>query len=185
MQHEPLPNRNRWLPLSALLLAGLLALPTLGAAQSHDFTIGVMGGFGGASDADPDTGIDDTGFQLLFSYKREIDLLFSARLGQLDLEADGAGDLFDSELTYLTLNGEYLASSDHYQSGLFLGLGLYRIEGDVFVPDEESFGLNIGASGDFRLTDHFSLLVEVSAHYADLDLARFFVMGHVGVGFHF
>lgn len=157
-------------------------IPAAGSAQ--DFTIGLMGGIGGATDAEPDTGFDNTGFQLLFAMETDLSTRFSARLGQLDLDSSD-NDFFQADLSYLTLSGEYMQAADYYESGLFVGLGYYQIDGNLFTPDDDSLGLNVGASGDFRITDRFSVLAEFSIHYADLEIAQFFAMAHIGVGFRF
>ena len=55
-------------------------------------------------------------------------------------------------------------------------------------PDEPIYiaaGIGILETGDFRINDRWSVLVEFSGHYADMDYAQIFVMGHIGVGFHF
>lgn len=184
MLHQALSTRRPWIAPLALLL-GLLTLPGASQAQDRGFMVGAFVNYGGATDADPDTSLDDTGFQLLVSYERDIDNRFSVRLGQMSFDADEGGGLFDADLTYVALSGEYMISAGHYESGLFMGLGVYSIDGDVLVSDEDAFGLHLGASGDFRLTNRFSLLADISVHYADLDFARFFAMVNVGVGFKF
>ena len=184
MQHQAMPNRRPWIPLLALLL-GLIALPGTSQAENQGLLVGAFITYGGATDADPDSKLDETGFQLLFSYERDIDQRFSVRLGQMSLDSDVGGPLFDADLTYIALSGEYMLSAGHYESGLFLGLGAYSIDGDFLVPDEDALGLHLGASGDFRLTNHFSVLADFSVHYADLDFAHFFVMANLGVGFKF
>jgi hypothetical protein len=40
-------------------------------------------------------------------------------------------------------------------------------------------------TGDFRLTDRFSIVIELSGHYTDLDAADLLAMGHAGVAFRF
>jgi len=166
-----------------VVAAALLSFPATGAAQGT-FMVGLMGTLGGAADADPDTGLTNVGWQALFTMETQIATRFDVRVGQLPLDGGDSG-LFDSDLTYVTLAGEYTFPAEFYESGLYLGLGYYDLAGDVLVADDSSLGLNIGATGDFHLTDRFSLLVEFSGHYADLGHAQFFFMGQVGVGFHF
>ena len=91
----------------------------------------------------------------------------------------------DSELTYLTLAGDYSLSAGYYQSSLFLGVGYYGIDGQNTYEDDTALGLNVGTTGDFRINDRWSVLIEFSGHYADLDYAQFFIMGHAGLAFHF
>ena len=169
----------------------LLALPGLAHAQVLDnYTISLAGGLGGAFDADPDPGLSNTTIQLGFSLALDTTSLFVARLGQLDLDdPQGFGGLADAELTYVTLGGEYRLRRSLYDSGIFLGLGGYRLEGTRFATGEgdeqTALGLVLGVTADFPITRRFSILSELSGHYADLDEAQFFGMLHVGVAFHF
>lgn len=182
--------------LVMLLLLGSLA----GDAQAqspYDFTIGIMGGIGGATDSEPDSGLTNLGLQVLFAVDKDNHTRFSTRLGSIDLDTEEFGDIFqvnsfDATLTYLTLSGEYMFDEPNYESGVFIGLGLYEVtDSPVFengafrTADESTIGLTLGASGDFQVGDHWSVLGEISGHYADLDYGRFFVMAHVGIGFHF
>lgn len=200
LDHRLTNHRGTQGPIGlAVVLGMLLALGSLaGDAQAqspYDFTIGVMGGIGGATDAEPDSGLTNLGLQVLFGIKKDNNTRFSIRAGTMELDDDGAVGLFgavDTNLTYLTLSGEYLYTEPSYESGIFVGLGLYEVsdglefDGTTFRSfDESTVGLTLGASGDFQIGDHWSVLGELSGHYADLDYARFFVMAHVGFGFHF
>ncbi len=170
-----------------VILLGLLALtlwPASGQAQSHfPYTVGLMAGLGGSTESDPDTGFGNTSWQAQFAMKIDLNTQWGVRLGQLDLDADG--DLFDGELGYLTLAGEYLFSERFYKSGVYLGLGLYDFDGARALEDDSSLGAVLGVTGDFELTARFSVLAELSVHYTDLDHSQFFLMGHVGVGYRF
>ena len=175
-------TRHRLVPLLGLLVLALW--PASSLAQSfHPYTVGLMAGIGGSTESDPDTGLDNFSWQALFAMKLDLNTLWGVRLGQLDLESDA--DLPDGELSYLTLAGEYLFADRFYDSGIYLGLGFYDFDGGSVLGDDSSLGAVLGVTGDFELTDRFSLLLELSAHYADLDQAQFFLIGHVGVGFHF
>jgi hypothetical protein len=151
------------------------------SAQAKSFTVGLFGGLGGSTDSEFDSDVDNAGFQALFSAKIAQKTRFSIRAGSLDLETD---DLFDNQLDYITLTGEYRFDDSYYESGLFLGLGVYDLSGDVF-EDETSIGLTVGVNGEFRFHPRWSVMVEVSGHYADLDQANLFLMGHVGLAFDF
>ncbi|MCP4656740.1 MAG: hypothetical protein GY856_15110 [bacterium] len=178
-------RQKRHLTVAILVALALGLVPGSSFAQSrYPYTVGLMGGLGGATDANPDTGLDNVGWQALFAMDIDVRTLFSVRAGQLDLETD-AGELYDGELSYVTLSGEYRMTAGFYESGLFLGLGYYNRGGAPLGPDDSALGLTLGSTGDFRLSDRFSLLVELAGHYADLDQAQFFLHGHVGVAFHF
>lgn len=167
--------------LSALLLLGLL--PAASSAQQGNHAAGLALGIGGASSADPSTDYGNLGFQAFFSMEVQAGTLFVVRLGRLGLESRDSA--VDADLTYLTLAGEYLFHAGAYQSGLFLGVGAYDFSASRGFGDESALGVTLGTTGDFRLTDRLSLRIEFSGHYADLDYAQFFLMGHAGVAYHF
>jgi len=180
--------------LPCLVLAAALALPFFAPAASaqelYTFTVGVLGGVGGSLDADPGGDLGNLGYQLNFSIVTEPKTHLGIRLGQMDLDVGGGfGNLDNAELTYLTVAGEYRYSKSFYQSGIYLGLGAYRLGGDDLFSGENredtSFGGVLGLTGEFELTRSFSVLVEFSGHWADLDVAQVYLLGHVGIAFHF
>ncbi len=194
---------HRFLGSSIVIALVLFGLPGDASAQlTNRYTAGVMFGFGsptGGSGSNS-TGIGeiylvddqfDLGYQLLFNMETRKDVLFGVRYGQLDVELASPTVLalfdapIDTELTYATLSGEYRRSAGIYQSGLFLGLGYYSVDGQDIFEDTTGLGLTVGTTGDFRINDRWSVLLEFSAHYADVDYGQFFIMGHAGVGFHF
>ena len=194
--------QQRPLFLSILVATALALVPGSSFAQTqYRYTVGLMAGFGGTTGSEPASAtVDDVflredrfdlGFQLLFDMEIRRGTSFVVRLGQMDVEIDDAGLLapftptVDSELTYLTLAGEYSLSAGYYQSSLFLGVGYYGIDGQNVFEDDTGLGLTVGTTGDFRVNDRLSVLVELSGHYADVDYAQFFIMGHAGLAFHF
>lgn len=188
---HPAPHARRVRTLlvlaAAVSFAALVPATPLAAQSPYDYTLAVSAGIGGFLDATPDSGFDDPAVQALFAMRLEPSTYFGVRLGQLDLQVDeeDGGPLFDASLTYATLAGEYRFNDGWYRSGLYLGLGAYDLGGDFAIDDESGFGLSAGVNGDFRLTDRFSLLVELSGHWADLDHAQTFITGTAGIAFHF
>lgn len=175
--------------LRPALLAALLLLPGAARAQElYTFTAGLMGGIGGSFDAEPGDDLGNTGFQLNLSMVTEPRTHVGFRLGKLSLDSeDRFGSLSDAELSYVTVAGEYRFPQSYYESGLYLGLGGYRLEGNRGNRDEQdtSVGLTLGVTGEFKVTQWLGVLIELSGHYADLDEAQFFGMGHAGVAIHF
>ncbi len=195
-------RQQRPLILSLLVVLAVLLLPGSSSAQAgYRYTAGFLGGFGGTTATQPSsTAVAktflaqdqfDLGLQLVFNTEMRRNVLFGVRVGQMDVEIDNVGtplailDPVESELTYATLAGEYRLSAGAYQSGLYFGIGYYGVDGQELFEDDTALGLNFGTTGDFRINDRWSVLVEISGHYADLEYAQFFIMGHVGVGFHF
>lgn len=177
-----------------VFVAALLALAALpGRAQAQElytFTVAGLGGVGGSIDADPGDDLGNPSLQVNFAIITEPKTHLVFRLGRVDLDIDeGFGILDNAELTYLTAAGEYRYYQSFYQSGIYLGLGAYRLEGTDFftLRDEEetAIGAVLGLTGEFEINRHLGVLVEVSGHWADLDQAQVFAMGHVGLAFHF
>lgn len=173
----------------------LAVLPSAVQAQDlYTYGVGVFGGFGGSLDVNPDAGLDNTSLQASFSMLTERRTLVTLRVGSIDFSGDGNGssggfDVFSkADLTYLTVAGEYRVRRAYYDSGLFLGLGGYRLEGTYpggGTDDETALGFTAGVTGDFPINSRFSVLVEFAGHFADLDTAQFFGTGHFGLVWHF
>ncbi|MEM9594438.1 MAG: hypothetical protein AAGD06_09250 [Acidobacteriota bacterium] len=173
-------RRIRCLSTVIALLLCTLTLPA-SAAAGDDFTIALMGGTGGSPDSD---GFGNTSVQALFAMDLAVRTRFVLRAGQMDLDLEQGDFTRGFDLTYVTASTEYQMPSSFYESGLFIGIGFYDLEPD-FGEGENAVGLNLGVTGDFTLTDRWSILAEFSAHWADLDAENFFFLGHVGVAFHF
>lgn len=179
--------------LRAACALAVLALAAPGAAhaqESYTYTVGFLGGLGGSIDADPGDALDNTGFQLDLGMVIQPKNHLVLRIGQLALDSDGRFEsLTDADLTYATIGGEYKYRHSYYDSGMYLALGGYRIEGDdVFggqSEEETAIGLALGVTGNFPLTRWLSVQIEVSGHYADFEDANLFAMGHGGLAVHF
>ncbi len=163
------------------LLAG--ATP---AEELRPFRLSVSTGLGGSFDSEADTSFDNSSFQLGFAWARDHITLVGVRYGQLDLDS-GTPDLFSAELTYVTIAGEYVFSEGYYESGLYLGLGIYELDGSTSLGpfDETAVGLTVGVTGEFPITARWAILLEISGHYADISTVRLFAMGHAGLAYRF
>ncbi|HEX6863594.1 MAG TPA: outer membrane beta-barrel protein [Thermoanaerobaculia bacterium] len=175
--------------LRLALLAALLLLPGAARAQElYTFTAGLLGGIGGSVDAEPGDDLGNTGFQLNLTMVTEPRTHVGFRLGELTLDSEERfGSLTEAELSYVTVGGEYRFPQSYYESGLYIGLGGYRLEGNRGSQDESdtAIGLNLGVTGEFRITQWLGVLIELSGHYADLVEAQVFGMGHAGLAIHF
>lgn len=175
----------RWLPAACLLL-----LPATAHAQEpYSVTVGLLGGIGGSDDAEPASGFDNRGLQLGLALLTEPGVLIGLRGGRLELGDDGEafGPLLDAQLDYLTIAGEYRYRESFYESGLYLGLGAYRLEGLLGQREEEETapGFVLGVTGEFTIVRRLAVLVELSGHYVDLDAAQLFGMAHAGLELRF
>ena len=179
---------RRTLPLLAVLAScGLLASP-LGASDARNFRVFATGGLGGPLDAEaPDPGLSNASFQLGFSWVTQPQARVGIRLGSADL-GDAVEQLLDPSLDWVTIGGEYLYSETYFESGLYLGLGYYRLDGvlDGVSQDDSAVGGVLGATGEFPIDQRFSIVGELSVHWADLEQAgQLFGFAHVGVAFSF
>jgi hypothetical protein len=170
--------------LFALLVAG-----SAGGAVAQDrypFRVSAFAGVGGAVDDDDGNSLGNGSYQLGFSWISDTDVLVGVRAGQISFDEGPSGRL-GSDLTYATIGGEYLFNEGYYTSGIYLGLGWYALDDDELpeFPSQDAVGLALGVTGDFRLAERFSILLELSGHYTDLDDADLLAMGHVGVAFRF
>jgi hypothetical protein len=178
-----LHQRRQIVILLYLLVLGLV--PLQAAAQNRyarTLMVGLMAGLGGSTGGEPDAGFDNLTWQAVFTMDIEKDVRWGAHLGQLGLDPDD-GIHAETDLTYLTFYGEYLRSGPFYESGLYLGLGFYDLDGRRV--DESSLGFNAGVTAGFELSERLLLLLDLSMHYADLNHTQVFGMVHVGLGYRF
>jgi hypothetical protein len=180
---------KRWIPL-AVALAALSAAPAARAQDSYSFTVAALGGIGGAFDASgEEQDYDHLAFEAAFGMLTDDRTMFVLRVGRMDLDEALVGDgLDDAELAFLTVAGEYRFQQPAYDFGVYLGLGGYEVSGDAVAggeSDEQALGLAFGLTGDFDVTERFSLVAELSAHYAFLDYPGFYGTAWGGVAFHF
>ena len=177
----------RSLPRLALI-ASLLGLGLGGAieAQQDKYPYRVSGFLGlGGSVNDDGGSLDNSTYQLGFSWASDYAINVGVRVGQV-LFDEGPGEREDgADLTYATIGGEYLFNEGYYTSGIYFALGYYGLDSSAGFSSENAVGLALGLTGDFRITDRWAILVELSGHYTDLDAADVLAMGHVGVGFRF
>jgi hypothetical protein len=173
-----------------VLLAGLLLLPGAARAQErYTYSVAGLGSIGGSIDAEPGDDLSNTGYQLNLAMVTDPQTHVGIRLGQLSLDGDEFfGSLTDADLTYVTVGGEYRFNENWYDSGIYLALGGYRLEGtaqDGGDSRDNSLGLAIGVTGEFKVNRWLGVLLELSGHYVDFDEAQLFGMGHGGIAIHF
>jgi hypothetical protein len=182
--------RNHRLLGRLLLICSLFLLPAVAGAQElYTYTVGVFGGLGGSLDADPGDSVTNTGYQVNLGLVTQARTHLVLRTGRLALDEDELfGSLRDAELIYATIGGEYRSRQDVYESGMYIALGGYRLEGTTAAGSdsrETSLGLTIGVTGELPIRRWLGLQAEISGHYIDFDESQIFAMGHAGLTFHF
>ncbi|HEV3460066.1 MAG TPA: hypothetical protein VHG32_26260 [Thermoanaerobaculia bacterium] len=205
IRHRPsplvnLPDRRDRQGLAArvaslTLLATLVSLaqPAAASAQElYNWTVGVMGGVGGSVDVKPGSrSFSNASWQVEGLVVTERHTLLGLRLGHLAL--GGKDTLFGSrtgaDLSYVTLAGQYMFQESYYDSGVYLGLGAYRLGGNDAVTGASASktvaGAVLGLTGDFRASRRVSVVIEASGHYIDIRKAHIYAMAHGGLAFHF
>lgn len=170
------------------MLIALSLSPTPARGQSYTFLAGLLVGAGGALD-EGGVSSDHSSLALNFSMVTEPRTLVGIRYGELDFGSNEViGNLTNASLSYLNVAGEYRFPEGYFESGIYLGLGAYRIEGNPLGTgdsDDSTLGLVLGFTGEFQMTRSFSVLVDLALHYADLRAASTFVTAQAGVGYRF
>ncbi|MXX60148.1 MAG: hypothetical protein F4112_11740 [Holophagales bacterium] len=181
-------SRKRKLRAAAVpaLATVLLLLAGAGSADAqgqYSYTLSLGPSFGGSLDGEPDGGLDHAGFLASFSWRTQPRTAVGVRVGSKDLSGDQVGTLASPTFRYATIAGEYRFNDLYYESGVFMGLGVYQL--DDGVESEEGVGLTLGVTGDFPINERFSVVVELVGHYADLDASSTHATVHAGVAYHF
>jgi len=178
---------SRLVPIAAVVLS-TLAPATVQAQDHYTYTLSGLGGIGGSLDAD-NAGLGNQSFGLGLSLLREDRVHIGLRLVKVDFDSqEQIGSLGDVSLQYLTAGGEYRFLESFYESGLFLGLGVYELEGlnsDGLRQSETSVGLVLGVTGEFEINRRLGFLLEFMGHVTNLDNSNLFATGHAGIAAHF
>ena len=174
---------HRTVAALGIAVLGAMAAPAA-AVEPYLVSVAVLGGLGGPLDAEePDPGLDHQSLQVDVGLLTEARTLAVLRLGQIEID-EPLGLLAEPTLEYVTLSGEYRFYKGWYDSGIFLGLGGYRLEGEG-SDSETSIGLTAGVTGDLEVTRWLSVVAELSAHWADLESSQLWGMGHAGLAVKF
>ncbi len=172
-----------------IFAVGLLALPRTASAEPYIASLNLLAGVGGSLDGEPTSGFGNANFELGLSVPTDINTVVAVRVGQLDLSQRSAFEgLSDAKLQYATVAGEYRFSENYYTSGIFLGLGAYRLGGDTAAghDDETQVGITLGVDGEFQITRRLAFLVQLAGHYVNFSgRAQMYANAQAGLAFHF
>jgi hypothetical protein len=179
--------------VAGLAVVSALALPGPAAAQNlYNWTVGVMGGAGGSADVKPGSrNFSNLSWQVEGLALTETRTFLGLRVGHLALGDKNTlfGTRRGADLSYVTLAGQYNYVESYYESGVYLGLGAYRLGGKDAVTGASASktvaGGVLGLTGDFRASRRVSVVIEVSGHYIDVRNAHIFAMAHGGLALHF
>ena len=192
---------RRLIWISVLLAASMLLPASAAVARSYTYAVSGLIGAGGSWD-ESDAGFGNLAWQLNFTSDIAEKTFFAIRLGGMNWDSeDRVAEAVGPSMFYASVAGEYIEtrasfSGGFVEPGVFLGLGYYWMGGDRWLDDEgiqtESFsdhgpGLSVGLTGDIALNRNrnWTMRIEFSAHYADLDAAQLFGIAHVGLSYRF
>ena len=192
---------RRLIWISVLLAVSMLLPASEAVARSYTYAISGLIGVGGSWD-ESDAGFGNLAWQLTFTNDIAEKTFFAVRLGGMNWGSeDRVAEAVGPSMFYASIAGEYKEtrasfSGGFVEPGVFLGLGYYWMGGDRFLDDEsieiESFsdhgiGLSVGLTGDIALNRNrnWTMRIELSGHYADLDAAQLFGMAHIGLSYRF
>ncbi|MGH9381013.1 MAG: hypothetical protein ACRD2Z_10435 [Thermoanaerobaculia bacterium] len=166
------------------LLAALLALPGAGRAQELQFyTVSFLGGLASSLEGEGSE-VDSTALQAGFGFATSERSRLNVRVGRIGFDEDDVvSGIADPELTYLTVAGEVRFDETIYDSGVYIGVGGYRLRGVEGRSTE--LGVTLGYTGEFELTRHLSLALELVGHFADFVDDKLYGQGMGGLAVHF
>jgi hypothetical protein len=169
-----------------IVLALVLGAAGSASAQNSVFSLALSGGFAGS--LDEDTGFSNATFQARFAIETAQHQFLAFRLGRMDYSGASFSLLTEATIDYLTVAGEYMFTEGNYESGFFLGLGLYDVTGvqvDGKDGNQASIGIIVGAAGEFDVAESWFVYGEAAFHYVNLDAAQMFADVQIGLGFRF
>lgn len=171
-----------------LLTCGALLVPAGAAAQEDQpLEASVLLSFGGSFDEDQ-SGLGNSGYQVGLSLGVGRRTKVGVRLGEIEYDpGDFISTISRPTFSYVTVGGEYTFSERYYESGIYLALGAYKLEGfQGGLPfDDTTVGLTLGVTGEFEITRRLGLVIEGAGHFADFGPARYFITFHGGLAYHF
>lgn len=178
---------KRFIPI-LLLMASSAALSAQAEPEElriHrvGFTLGLATSFGNDGGSES---FDNLNYELNYRFLVERDTLVGIRAGQMNFD-NGVGARSQGDISYVTVAGEYLINEGYYESGLFLGLGFYGINGDPATAQDSAnaVGLTAGVTGDFKVAPAAAVLVQLVVHWTGLSDVDFIASLSAGMSFHF
>ncbi|HUP63504.1 MAG TPA: outer membrane beta-barrel protein [Thermoanaerobaculia bacterium] len=116
----------------------------------------------------------NTSVDLYWGISLDEDTTLKLKAGSIETEVaegfrtDPNGDLLrndvEGEVQHLDASVEYRFSEAYGKTGLFGGVGLYRLSGEG-IKSTQSFGWHIGINADFPMTRRYGFVVESAYHW--------------------
>lgn len=186
----------------ALLAAGALAAPAL----AEDWGVGISVGL--VNDVERRFRLDefDSGdFNGWVDFKLEPHVTLRGTLGSMETSGDNAGRVveidgddvvlprLDVRIDYATIGASYQFWEGDYTSGIFGGIGGYKVNPDSTSDDiadlrdfhETVFGWHVGLDGDLRVLARLSIVGRITFHKIRSETGRSLLTANAGAVFRF
>lgn len=186
----------------ALLAAGALAAP----AFAEDWGVGASIGL--VNDVEKRFRLDefDPGdFNGWIDFRLEEHVILRGTLGTMETSGDNAGRIvevggedvvlpeLDVRIDYATIGASYQFWEGDYTSGVFGGIGGYKVNPEPTSQDitnfrdfhETVFGWHVGLDGDLRVLARLSIVGRVTFHKIRSETARSLLTANAGAVFRF
>lgn len=189
-------------------LGGLIALSLAGSALAQSWGLGASVGL--TNDVEKRFRIDEfkpRDINLWVDFRLEEKVLLRGTFGSLKVKGDNAGQTVSvtpggppttlpdltTRMDYGTVGVCYEFWEGEYSSGLFAGLGGYKIRPEAVAtpfepfrdPAETAFGWHVGAEGSYRIVSRLSLLGRLTVHQVRSESRRTLLTAGAGLLWHF
>jgi hypothetical protein len=191
-------KRALWVPLVALFLSS--------PARAQQFGVGVTYGWVNDVSHDWELGqFNPHDWQGWFEVKLEDNVITRASFGSILVGGSTVGDAvviggapttvpyYSDTIGYATLDASYIFRMGPVNSGLFGGIGGYRVSPEqvlaVFKPYRDApqtvFGWNVGVDGDIHVYRGLSAVGRVTFHALLTNSNRYLLVASVGAVYRF
>ena len=186
----------------ALVAAATLAVP----AFAEDWGVGASLGL--VNDVERRFRLDDfdpSDFNGWVEFRLEPQVVLRGTIGRMETSGDNAGRIveidgdefalpeLDVQIDYATIGASYLFWEGDYTSGIFGGIGGYKVNPEPTSEDitdlrdfhETVFGWHIGLDGDIRVLAHLSIVGRITYHKIRSESGRSLLTANAGAVYRF
>ena len=186
----------------ALLAAATLAVP----AFAEDWGVGASLGL--VNDVERRFRLDDfdpSDFNGWVDFRLEPQVVLRGTIGRMETSGDNAGRIveidgdefvlpeLDVRIDYATIGASYLFWEGDYTSGIFGGIGGYKVNPEPTSEDitdlrdfhETVFGWHIGLDGDLRVLARLSIVGRITFHKIRSESGRSLLTANAGAVYRF
>ena len=186
----------------ALLAAATLAVP----AFAEDWGVGASLGL--VNDVERRFRLDDfdpSDFNGWVDFRLEPQVVLRGTIGRMETIGDNAGRIveidgdefvlpeLDVRIDYATIGASYLFWEGDYTSGIFGGIGGYKVNPEPTSEDitdlrdfhETVFGWHIGLDGDLRVLARLSIVGRITFHKIRSESGRSLLTANAGAAYRF